>query len=325
MKPGPELASWLSDPLRQAQSEARTNAFALSIAEHRLLRSVHHELQAAAGDPDLVRAVADRFMNDADQLRDFMREMVREARQDSFFSPPFRRISTEINAGLLLYDDPSLQLNAGVMPLDMIAAKKTAGAGRGSISFPGFTVMIRFLDPGGAILSFWEADPIPEQFASESCGPCRMVGRRAIAPDELLVLDGRHQSFVIEHATSDIVHMQAVLKAGAAPVAVEYDANTCAFLGATSTDEISSRTQMMLSLLRILDHRGATDLLLSTLEDPNFYTRWHAMRELLAHDADAALPPLRRMAAADPHPDIRSAARATLSAFFSEEAMPCPA
>ena len=40
--------------------------------------------------------------------------------------------------------------------------------------------------------------------------------------------------------------------------------------------------------------------------------RWHVMRELLGIDAEAALPHLKRMAARDPHPDVRRAARSVL-------------
>jgi len=40
--------------------------------------------------------------------------------------------------------------------------------------------------------------------------------------------------------------------------------------------------------------------------------RWHVMRELLGIDAHAAFPHLKRMAAHDPHQDVRRAARAVL-------------
>jgi hypothetical protein len=42
------------------------------------------------------------------------------------------------------------------------------------------------------------------------------------------------------------------------------------------------------------------------------------MREMLALDAEAALPALKRMAAGDPHPEIRAAALQTLGLFFDE-------
>jgi hypothetical protein len=52
------------------------------------------------------------------------------------------------------------------------------------------------------------------------------------------------------------------------------------------------------------------------LDNPHFYARWQAMRELLALDAEAALPHLSGMAGADPHPEVRAAAAVTLSAWF---------
>ena len=43
------------------------------------------------------------------------------------------------------------------------------------------------------------------------------------------------------------------------------------------------------------------------------------MRELLALDAEAALPDLRRLAEQDPHPEVRAAASQTLRLFFEVE------
>ena len=77
---------------------------------------------------------------------------------------------------------------------------------------------------------------------------------------------------------------------------------------------------MMVSLLRAMEREDALPLIIEeALDSPHFYTRWHIMREMLAMDADAALPSLRRMAAGDPHPDIRAAARQTLDLFFADE------
>ena len=107
-----------------------------------------------------------------------------------------------------------------------------------------------------------------------------------------------------------------MVRPGAAPLAAEYDSKTLAFVGASSTDEASSRVQMMVSLLRTMEREDALPLIVEALDSPHFYTRWHIMRELLAMDADAALPPLRRMAAGDPHPEVRAAARQTLDAVL---------
>jgi HEAT repeat protein len=133
-------------------------------------------------------------------------------------------------------------------------------------------------------------------------------------------MDGRRESFVIEHLYSDMLCLQASVQVEAAPLAVDYDSRTLRYLGAASTDEAASRTQMMVTLLRLLDRADAMPVIEQALASPHFYTRWHVMREMLALDADAALPSLRRMARQDPHPEVRFAATQALSLFFNEEA-----
>ena len=61
-----------------------------------------------------------------------------------------------------------------------------------------------------------------------------------------------------------------------------------------------------------LDCDGAFAVIAPFLEHSDFFVRWHVMKELLGIDAEAALPHLRHMAARDPHPDTRRAARSVL-------------
>jgi HEAT repeat protein len=143
-------------------------------------------------------------------------------------------------------------------------------------------------------------------------------------------VDGRYRTFVVEQAKDDLIYVQGTTTLGSAPLAVEYDMASLRFVGASSTDDASSRIQMMLALLRVMDRRDAVPLFLEMLESEYFYARWQVMRELLALDATAALPHLRIMAADDPHPEVREAATRTLAHFFpepsrSEEEILCPA
>jgi hypothetical protein len=174
----------------------------------------------------------------------------------------------------------------------------------------------RFLKGGRAIFSFWETTGL----ASEGQGPCRLVGRRRIEDGETLELDGRYQSFVVDHAEGDLVYLHTRTPVGASALVAEYDSSTLEFIGGSSTDEASSRMQMMLSLLRLMDRADAIPLFRRALGSSHFYARWHAMREFLALDPRLALPHLRKMAQADPHREVRAVAAQTLRAFFAEEA-----
>jgi len=331
MKSSDALAAWLADPEAQSRSFRSVHAFAQSWARHPLVADTERALAALEEKtPEAVIDVARAFMDRRGEIDALMRELLESSARDPFFHPPFHPMSSDIHDAFLLYHDSDLSIALGATPVDMLAAKKAGPRGATSIGFTGVTTVYRFLRAGGATLSFWEAPPITDLFDSSQAGQVRFVERRAIQDGEEIVVDGRHQSFVIDHAGSEMILLQALVRVGAAPVSIEYDSKTMSFIGASSTDEESSRVQMMVSLLRNMDREDAVPLIVEALDSPYFYTRWHVMRELLALDADAALPHLRLMAAGDPHPDVRATAAQTLQLFFADAPAeagdaPCPA
>lgn len=323
---GAALAAWLADRDAQQWSRDGVDAVSRAWAHDPLMTDLETGLAAlpeknSAAVLELARAFLDR---DA-EIAALLAAMRAGSRADPFFRPPFHPVASEVQTGLLLFHGPDLSISLGVSGVDMLAAKKAGPRGDSSISFTGITGLFRFARAGGATLSFWEAPPIGDDFVAAQAGKCRFVERRRIADGEEIVLDGRRESFVIEHAFSDILFFHAMVRPEAAPLSAEYDSRTLAFVGASSTDEVASRIQMMVSLLRTMEREDAVPLIVEALASPHFYTRWHVMRELLALDADAAHPHLRRMAAADPHPEVRAAARRTLELFFADEDQPCPA
>ncbi|HYD14296.1 MAG TPA: HEAT repeat domain-containing protein [Allosphingosinicella sp.] len=320
---GAALAAWLADRDAQQRSRDAVDAVSLTWARHSLMTDLETRLAAlpersAAAVLDAARAFIDREADIAALLQD----MLAGSRADPFFRPPLHPVSSDVQAGLLLFHHRDLSISLGVSGADMLAAKKAGPRGASSISFTGITGLFRFVKAGGATLSFWEAPPIDVNFVAARAGSCRFVERRRIADGEEIVLDGRCQSFVIEHAASDILYFHAMVRPEAAPLSAEYDSKTLAFVGASSTDETASRIQMMVSLLRTMEREDAAPLIVEALASPHFYTRWHVMRELLALDAEAAHPHLARMAGADPHPEVRAAARQTLDLFFADEPAP---
>lgn len=317
---GAALAAWLADRDGQKRSHEAVEDLAREWSRHPMMTGLERRLsllpeRSAAAVLDAARA----FMDREDDIAAMIKQFIAASRAEPFFRPPLHPMSSEIHTGLLLYHNPDLSIALGVSGVDMLAAKTAASIGATSIGFSGVTTLFRYLKAGGATLSFWEAQPITERFVASQAGKCRLVGRRRIEDGEEVLIDGRYQSFVIEHAEADMLYFQAMIRPEAAPLAAEYDSKTLAFVGASSTDEASSRVQMMVSLLRVMGRGDALPLIAEALDSPHFYTRWHIMRELLAMDAEAALPPLRRMAAHDPHPEVRAAAQQTLDLFFADE------
>ena len=316
---GEALASWLADPEAHRRSYRGVDACAQKWSRHPLMTETERALVTLEErSPEGVLAVARAFMDRTDDIDALMSELLASSAADPFFRPPFQPMSSDIHNAFLLYHHPDLSIALGATGVDMLAAKKAGPRGATSIGFTGVTTLFRYLRAGGATISFWEAPPITALFDASQAGQARLIGRRRIEDGEEIVIDGRHQSFIIDHATSDMIFFQALVRVDAAPVAVEYDSKTLSFIGASSTDETSSRVQMMVSLLRTMEREDAVPLIVEALDSPHFYARWHIMRELLALDAEAALPQLRLMAANDPHPEVRAAAGRTLELFFAD-------
>lgn len=324
MRAGTELRDWLADRDQVAASMKRARQVGEALYGGDLLGGLRRELAALEPrTPDAVMDVARHFARRTDDLSALFDQLTEAAAADPFFLPPLVEAQGDLNSALLLMDDPALLVAIGITPIEVLAAKKSVAPAARSLAFTGNKTLFRFIRAGGATLSFWEAPRLADQFRADAAPPCRFVAERRIEDGEEVLLDGETQTFVIEHATGDILFVQAIVKEAAAPLVVEYDSETLGHVGASSADESASRIQMMVSLLRLMDRQDAAPLIVQALDSPHFHTRWHIMRELLALDAEVALPPLRRMADADPHPEVRAAAAHTLNTFFGDAA--CPA
>jgi len=316
-----ELQAWLTDrgAHQRVERAADRSAKAWSAGPvHRRFDEVLGALRGAGVD-QILAAIRGLFSDDS-WVDALIGHLARSMRDDPYFEPPFRALHSDIHSGLLVFEDSHVDIAAGVSRAAQLAAKKNAKTKAASVNFTGQVSLLKFVKAGGARIGFWEGPEIGEDFSAATAGTCRRTGSRAIADGEILVIDGRRQSYVIEHARSNLVVLQANLRTGQAPVAAEYDAASGAYIGCSATDDGASRIQMIATLVRKLGHDEAFEAIAAFLGHPSFFVRWHAMRELVGIDAVAALPHLKRMAARDPHRDPRAAARLVLDRI--ESALP---
>ena len=313
MLPGDDLKDWISDRERQRGSRAATDRIAIDWSHgpvHRRFTDAFSNLPERSADA-VVEAARSLFADDSwvDTLVGMLAEAMLE---DPFLVPPFRHLDGDIHSGLVVFEDENISIAAGVSSVASLAERKTAGLGSGSIAFSGQVGVFKFVKAGGATLSFWEAPAIEAGFTAAAAGKCKRTGERSIADGDILVIDGRRESFVIERAQASLFILQASVKPERAPVSVEYDHSSGAYVGCSAADDSASRIQMIATLLRKLDCASAFETIAAFLDHRDFFVRWHVMRELLGIDADAAMPHLRIMAARDPHPEVRRTARALL-------------
>ena len=313
MVPGNDLKAWISDRERQRGSLAATDRIAIDWSHgpvHRRFTEAFANLPEHSADA--VAEAARALLADDSWVDAVVGTLVEAMLEDPFLVPPFRHLDSDIHSGLVVFEDENVSIAAGVSGIGSLAVRKTARRGSGSIGFSGQVGVFKFAKAGGATLSFWEVPAIAAGFTTAAAGRCARTGERSIADGDILVIDGRRQSFVIERAKASLLILQASVKPGRAPVAVEYDHDSGAYVGCSAADDSASRIQMITTLLRKLDYAPAFEVIASFLDHQDFFVRWHVMRELLGIDADAAMPHLKRMAGRDPHPEVRRTARALL-------------
>jgi HEAT repeats len=311
---GEDLKAWLADRPRQRATMAAVDAFSRDWGQDRVHRHFDETFAAiAAPTAEKVAAAACALFADDGWVEILVESLAAKMRADPYFEPPLRRMTTDVHTGLLVYENPMVSIAAGVSTAAQIAAKKTApNRGATSVGFNGQYSVFKFVKAGGARFSFWEAPAIGAGFTAAGAGRCERTGERDIEDGEILPIDGRRQSYVVERLRGNMLVLQAAIALDQAPVSVEYDSADCTFVGCSAADDTASRIQMVTTLLRKLGCDAALPAMADLLDHPDFFVRWHVMREMLGVDARAALPHLKRMAATDPHPDPRRAARAVL-------------
>ena len=243
---------------------------------------------------DVAAVVANLFADDfwVDALIEGLAEAL--ARR-SLFRAALPHINSDIHNGLVVFEDDHVSIAAGRQPRRPARRQEERdAAARARSPFRASSTLFKFVKAGGARLSFWECPPITDGFQRRRPPAAASAPASASIEDgEILVVDGRRQSFVIEHAAANLVVLQATVKPGRAPLAVEYDSETRAYVGCSAADDSASRIQMITTLLRKLDCAAAFPAIAAFLDHPNFFVRWHVMKELLGLDAEAALPHLQ--------------------------------
>jgi hypothetical protein len=313
---GTELRNWSTAKDAQQRTRASMDAFAglwnrgPANCAFAAFATAMAGLQSRDAESVIAR-VRERFEDDS-WVDDLIGSLAVALRHDPFFEPPFRHINSEVHKGIIVFEDDNVSVAVGVTSVAQLATKKSAKRERASIMFSGQVELFKFIKAGDARLSFWKAPRITERFSAASAGRYEFAGERRIRDGEILHLDGRCESFVIEHAAANLFVLQATAKPDRAPVSVEYDAASGGYAGCSAADDSASRIQMISTLLRKLDCTAAFPAIAAFLDHPSFFVRWHVMRELLGLDAAAALPHLKRMAARDPHPETRGVARTVL-------------
>ena len=308
-----DLADWLASRAAQRRTQEAINRCGRNWTGSEVHQSFDRAMaMLPVESAEAVAEAASALFADEAWLDTLIDTLAAELSSDPFFEAPFPALHTDVHQGLVVYEDHRVRIAAGVTPIGQLAARKSGPRGTTSIGLTGRLSVLKFLKAGDALISLWDAPPVGRDFSAAQAGRCVRVGERRLGDGDLFVIDGRRQSYVIEHARRSLLILQAEIMLDQAPVSVEFDSSTGLYVGCSANDDGASRIQMLATLLRKLEATEAYAAIAGFLDHEDFFVRWHAMRELLGIDADAAIPLLRAMATSDPHDEPRRAARALL-------------
>lgn len=325
-------------------SASRHDHFPRSDAErHRRMRAAAAALEsrwrAADTAPDglfaAIDSVADLAPEDAlaalaSWLADprWLRVRLSEALQllgaDLFARPPLRPVGDGAGAGgLILAERGAVRLSLQMHPIE-----RTAGTSATALFIPGVAAIHVLADGGAALCRHRVAVSAAEEagnFTAVGAAPCHSAPPRPLVAGEMLRFDTARDSFTLSGATGDVLLLELAIQPPSPLPIRTYDIASGRLVRVSASRRDSSFRQMALALLRTFGRTDAGPLFAAATQAKDFAARWSAMREFVALDARAAHPHLARMAAADPHPEIRHAAAATLALCASREPAPCPA
>lgn len=243
---------------------------------------------------------------------------------DPFARPPVPVVgSGGAPGGLILAERGAVRLSLQLLPVEI------AGAPPATALFVPGRAAIRVLAAGGASLSLHHValSDAEEAGALSAAGTARCTNDppRPLRTGEFLELDTARTAFTLAGASGDVLLLDLSVRPPSPLPVRAHDIASGRLIHVAASRRDSSFRQMALALLRAMERRTAAPLFLTATHTEDFAARWAAMRDLVALDPAAAHPRLVRMAADDPHPEVRAAAAATLALYAAPKAEPCPA
>ncbi|MBU0825193.1 MAG: HEAT repeat domain-containing protein [Alphaproteobacteria bacterium] len=304
-----------ADPTRRTAIRAAVSALdaawtAADTAPGGLLTAIDAQADAS---PDAAIAALLPWLTDPSWLRDRLDSALALLRTDPFARPPLRPVGGADGApgGLVLAERGAIRLTLRLWPFE---AHPPAPAP--AIFVPG-RAALHILASGGAQLCQHQVAVTPAEetgaFTARAAAPCHSAPPRPLHTGETLHLDTARQSITLIPGQHDTLLLELTVQPPSPLPIRSDDPATGQLLHVSASRRDSSFRAMALTLLRHLGRPDAAPLFIAETHSTDFAARWHAMRELIALAPAAAHAPLAAMAADDPHPEVRAAAKATLA------------
>ncbi|ALH78956.1 HEAT repeat domain-containing protein [Sphingopyxis macrogoltabida] len=305
-------------PRRQRMRAAATALAGRWQAEDEAPGGLLAAMRAAEGlPPDAALAALAPWLADTGWLGARLDAALALLAADPFARPPLRPVGGGALAGILLAEARNIRVTLLVRPFEAQGARETGDAEL-ALFAPG-RARLRILHAGGAAIRLHHvAVSAAEQaggFTAGAAKSCITAPPRPLVDGETLTLDTAREAISLTGGDGDVLMLEIAVQPPSPLPVRAYDVASGRLAHVSASRRDSSFRGMALALLRTLGRRDAAPLFAAETRSEDFAARWTAMRELVALDPAAAQPLLAAMAAADPHPEVRRAAAATLALY----------
>lgn len=184
------------------------------------------------------------------------------------------------------------------------------GARPAMVEGPAEHLLIGAVGPAPLEVELYTEEPVARDDVFDPQRRLLPEAPRTLLRGDVLVL-GAGRTVSVPRPTASTVLVSA--SAGPVrPLRWLYDSTTCRAVRAVAGDPTASRLELTAELLADLGGAAAAPTLIQLTAHTAHHVRWSALRALSRVDVDAAQDRLR-LAADDPHPHVRMAARRTLA------------
>jgi hypothetical protein len=267
-----------------------------------------------------VFALCDNFFN-WDRVQAILAREKASASANPFYGSSFQSVEGPFFSGLVLASTDSFTVVLMALHgYEIEVAKQRREGDRRTLAFGGVGSYVRFFRGRDIKLRTWSIPPFSDDDdlsalrLKPELGPVEVFqtgDRRAFGPHETF-------EYVCEGGSSALM-MQVQMHRNGRPMALEFDVDTGALIGASSPAQEPTRLQMLATAMRMFERHDAFDDVLQLLDHPAHFVRWHGMRECIGMDSQRAYPHLVRLSEEDPQPSVQRAAMRTLEQFYPAE------
>lgn len=309
MKFNQKIESFMSNPSSWSNTVSRMEVSRKTNLKFELVQKLKETmLDVDAIDIDKISSIIK--VNAQAVINSILSEGMNNMEADDFYVYPIVGHSTFFAQRIILDSNDCFDLSIDIINsclLNKYKSKSKINLKERGISFYGRETITYFIKSGDMSISNWTHE-VPIENLQEA--KCKSTGETKVNDGDLIYKKW-NETYMFESSSDNAIAISLELKENKSPLSLMFSAYDYQLKFQNPSDEIDSRVQLHISLLKTMSCIKAIPTIKKFLSHEQHYIRWYAMQQLLGLDALMVLDELEYMANFDSHEEVRYAAEQT--------------